>query len=695
MNKLFFLSILSIFCSVIKAQDYNPFHSRESIVTDTFHNDYIIEDKYRWLEDTHTEESKEWVKRQNKLSKKYLSKTSSKTNSSKAIDEYAHVRFNFPIKKGKYYFKYMYPTKFSVPSLYYQNSFNSAPKLLIDSRKFSRKDNVTLKGYSVSKDSKLVAYQFNRNGSDWTEIKLISIKNRKYKKDHLTGIKFSNIAWRGDGFYYSTFNQQSQFGKTDNQKVYYHKIGTNQDDDKLIFKRKNKPNVRFHFKTTSDERFFILKEIDEQKNQTNIFYIDYHSKQTQLQPLIINTKGDANILENHEGKLIAITFKDSNNGMIVEIDPADPYNWKAIVPEYPDALLLKAIICPDRIVAVYQANQHSIITIFDYSGKVLHTWDLRAARSISKFIRSNLDDELYFYITSYTLPPIVYKLNIKTFIIEQTEATSTSFDNENIIYEEVEYMSKDNVAIPMILVYEKGIKHDGTNPTILKAYGGFGIISPLSYDPGIVHFIKKGGIFAFANIRGGGDKGKNWALSGKGIHKQNSFDDFISAAEFLIEKNYTNKDKLAITGGSNGGLVVAAAAAIQRPDLFKAVVPIVSPFDMLRFEQFTVGSWHVDEYGTIEDKSSFTNLKNYSPYHNIQEDVNYPTMLIVTSENDDRVPPFHSYKFVAQMQSRIAQKNPILLKVEKKSGHSGASTRISSNRAKADVYGFIMNEVMK
>ncbi len=694
MKNLLVISILTFTCLALKAQDYSPPQSKESIVTDTFHEQYIIEDKYRWLEDVNSEETKEWISRQNKMSNKYLSKVRSKANTIKNISKYSYTKSLFPHKKGKYYFRYLLQTRFATPSLYYQNKFDSTPKLLIDPREISKKDKITLYDFELSKNSKFVAYQFSRNGSDWKEIKVLSIKNRKHKKDHLKGIKFSHIAWHEDGFYYSKIDQEGQFGNSIKQQIYYHKIGTDQEEDELIFERKNKPEVRFHFQLTSDERFFILKEIDEQKGQINVFYIDFNSDQTRIQPLIINTKGDVEFLDHHNGKLIAKTFKGANNGMIVEIDPTNPYEWKAITAQYEDALLTKALTCKDRIVAVYQVNQRSLITIFDYFGNVLFSKKLPIARSILAFSKSDSEDELYFYYTSHTIPRIVHKMNIKTFEIKQTKATTVNFTYKDIIYEEVEYVSKDSVLISMILVYQKGINRDGSNPTILKAYGGFGVVSTPVFDPGIVHFIKKGGIFAFANIRGGGDKGKKWALAGKGINKQNSFDDFIAAAEFLIKEKYTNEDKLGITGGSNGGLVVAVAA-LQRPDLFKAVVPIVAPMDMLRFEKFTVGHMHRDEYGTINEEISFKNLKNYSPYHNVQDNINYPSMLIITSENDDRVPPFHSYKFAARMQSRSAQTNPILLKVEKQSGHHGATTKVSSIMEKANIYGFIMNEVMK
>lgn len=316
------------------------------------------------------------------------------------------------------------------------------------------------------------------------------------------------------------------------------------------------------------------------------------------------------------------------------------------------------------------------------------------ATSLRGFSGEFYDEELLFSFSSYTLPPVVYKFNIRNFRRELAGQSTITFDYKDIEYKEVEYLSTDSALVSMTLVYEKGLELDGNNPTLLKAYGGFGRISQPYFNPGVVHFIKKGGVFAFAGIRGGGEKGYDWASAGRGDKKQNSFDDFIAAAEYLIENKYTNPSKLASTGASNGGLVVAAAA-VQRPDLFAAVVPVVAPFDMIRFENFTVGHFHTDEYGTVKDSLGFQNLLSYSPLHNIQKEVNYPSMLVVTSDHDDRVPPFHSYKFIAEMQSREAQKNPILLKVEKNSGHYGAETFNSTIQERADLFGFVLYELLE
>jgi prolyl oligopeptidase len=675
-------------------QVYEKIFTKEITESDVFHQKYLVTDKFRWLENTSSPETKDWIDQQTKLSTRYLSKAVKKTNSFNLIDRYAFTHYDNPRKMGNYYFRYAFYNNYGVPALFYQSSLDRDPEILVDPSVISQKDQITLNGYAVSKDSKLLAYQFSRNGSDWNEVKVISLKTGKHKDDHLTGLKFSHIEWLENGFFYTTYAQEGQFGKTHEQRVFYHKIGTGQQQDQLIFERKNSSSVDFDYLTTSDERFFVLVEKNDEKGMINIFYIDYQSEIPGMKPLITNlVKYDINILDSHDGKFIGTASTKAENESIVEIDPEKPLKWRAIGYDFSDAYLQKVIPFADRLIAVYQVNQQPNIIVYDYSGEMLYKSEMPVASSVGGFSGNYNDEELLFNFTSYTIPPVVYSFNIKTFKKELTKQTTVNFDFSTIEYKEVEYLSKDSVKVPMILVYEKGLKPDGNNPAILKAYGGFSVVSPPSFDPGIVYFIKNGGIFAFANIRGGGDKGVKWARDGRGRNKQNSLDDFIAAAEFLIREKYTCSEKLGATGASNGGLVVAAAA-IQRPDLFKAVVPVVAPLDMLRFEKFTVGHWWTDEYGTVADSSSFKNLLHYSPYQNVREEINYPAMLIVTSENDDRVPPFNSYKFVARLQNRNAQVNPILLKIEMESGHRGASTFMSVIKEQADIYGFIMNELM-
>ena len=695
MQKIFLITLLIVYRLMMWGQQAPELiNTKLSLDVDTFYSTYRIEDKYRWMEDVHSVDTKDWLNAQNKVCNNYLSKVSGKINSFNSIDTYTYTEFDNPQKMGKYYFFTAYYNNFGVPALYMKTSLKDVAQKLVDPVFISAKDQIRIGGYSVSKDSKLLAYSFSRNGSDWKEVKVVSTLHGENLKDHLKELKSSKLAWLGDGFFYSTFSQDQQFGETNGQRVFYHKIGTEQQDDKLIFEKKNNLTATFDYLTTSDERYFILKDVNQLTGKSNIFYIDYQSEHPELKPLLTNIRFGIHFLDSHDGKFIASTMKDSNNGSIVEIDPLNPLKWREIVPEFTESMLLKVIPFEDRIVAEYISNQHPIITVFDYSGAVLYNQKFPAATSISGFSGESTDEELLFSFNSYTIPPVVYQFNIKTFKSELTQQTAVTFDWKTIEYKEVEYLNKDSILVPMVLVYNKGIKMDGSNPTILEAYGGFGVVTQPTFDPGIVYFIKHGGIYAFANIRGGGDKGKEWAREGRGLKKQNSFDDFIAAAEYLIRTKYTSPEKLASTGASNGGLVVAATA-IQRPDLFRAVVPVVAPLDMLRLEKFTVGHWNVDEYGSVKDSLSFTKLLGYSPYYNVKEGVNYPSMLVVTSDHDDRVPPYNSYKFVARLQSRSAQKNPVLLKVEKDSGHNGASTLTSWVKEMADIYGFIMYELTK
>ncbi|WP_439883223.1 prolyl oligopeptidase family serine peptidase [Pontibacter sp. MBLB2868] len=662
--------------------------TKKVAVADTFHQQFVVPDEYRWLEDQSSPEVNNWVEEQNKVSRKFLAKASNQTNAFLAIDKYSYASaaHNF-WKEGKYYFRYYYYNNGGTPALYYKNDLSKDPRqdnlnVLVDPAQISTKDRIVLKGYDVSKNSELLAYQFSRNGSDWAEIKVVELKSAISKKDHLKNVKFSNIAWKDNGFFYAAYPDGT------GQKVFFHKIGTEQQEDKLVFERNSLTTV-FNFFTSDDERFFVLTENNEKTGLKNYFIIDYQDAEPVLKPLLTNINFGLTILGSYNGKFIAETSHKANNGRLIELDPANPFNWRVVVPEFTNTLLMHTFLMKDRFITTYLTNGHPLLAVFDYSGKMLYKLDLPVATSIGGFTGSPEDEEIFYRYSSYTFPSVVYKFNIKTFERTLTDRTTVTYDLDKFEYKAVEYEAKDGTKIPMTLIHEKGLKLDGKNPTLLKAYGGFGAVSEPGFEPGIIHFIKNGGVFAFASIRGGGERGGKWASQGRGIHKQTSFDDFIAAAEYLVSSGYTTPAKLAATGGSNGGLVVAAAA-IQRPDLFKAVVPVVAPLDMLRFQNFTVGALHTDEYGSVNDPEGFQSLRNFSPLHNIKADVNYPAMLIMTSGNDDRVPPLHSYKFAAKMQSRTAQKNPVLLRVEAKAGHYGATGLYSSVREEADLYAFVM-----
>ncbi len=664
------------------SQQYEYPATKVETVIDTFYNHYIVEDKYRWLENTDSTEVNEWIEKQNKVSKKYLTKATGENNSFYFIEKYGDVEYHFPQKKGKYYF-----TKNS-RVLWVQTDFNKAAGILVAPEFLSNKDKISLREYSVSGDSKLLAYRFCRNGSDRQELKVINIASGFHKSDHLTHLRFDeNVAWKDDGFFYSKYAETGYYDLIPMQEVYFHKIGTEQKNDKLIFKRDN-PDSHFNFLTTFDERFFIIHEANMKTTKSNIYYINYFEETPVLKPLFTNQDINIEIADSHDGKLIALTTYNAKNGCIVEIEPSDPNKLKLIVPEFNDAELLDIIPQKDRIVAHYKSRHNQFIVIYNYEGELLYNLQLPAVFSLVGINAGYNDEELTYSYSTYTLPPVVYTFNTKTFENKLKGETNVPYDYLDIEFKELEYLGKDSIPVPIVLVYKKGLKLNGDNPTLLETYGGYGKIEHPSFSPGKIYFIKSGGVVAYAHIRGSGEKGEDWAKQGSRINKQTAFNDFIAAAEYLIKAGYTQPSKLASIGGSHGGLIVAGAA-IQRPDLFKVVIPIAAPLDMLRFENFTVGQSNIYEYGTVTDSLDFKNIRAYSPYQIIEENINYPSMLILTGENDDRVPPFHSYKFAARLQNRIAQKNPILLRVEKQTGHSTVLTKYNY----IDVYGFILKEL--
>lgn len=685
--------LLLFFASIAQfvAAQYGVFpNANKETVIDTFFNTAVLDD-YRWLESTHTPACIDWLESQSKFAKEELRKTSTKINSYTAIDRLAYVRCENPRKEGDCYFTYAFYNNVSAPALYVKNSLRDNAQLLVDPNFISTKDNINLRQYNASSDSKYLAYLFSRNGSDWGEIKVVNIRTGNHLDDHLKRVKFSSIAWRGNGFYYSVFPEH-EFEESKGQEVYYHELNTDQSADKLIFRRTSNPRAFFDVSTTSDERFMLLREVDEEKAMVNIFYIDFQSATPSLLPLLtrLTPNEDVEILDNHGDDLIARTYKDVNNGMIVSFNVANPRQWKVLVPEYSSALLQEVKVLENKIIAIYQSDGKQQVDFFDFSGKLLGAIKLPFGISVNGLNGERTDKQLLMSYEGYTQPKVVYVLDTETLETKPLSATVVNFDYTQFETKELNYTSFDGTVVPMCFVYKKGTELRANNPTILKAYGGFGVVDSPNFDAGIVHFLNEGGLFVFANIRGGGDKGKEWAEQGSGANKPNSFKDFISAAEFLIAEGYTSPQKLAITGASNGGLVVGVAMT-QRPDLFRVAVPVVAPFDMIRFGNFTIGHLHSDEYGNVNNKTGFENLFEYSPLHNVKEDVNYPATLIMTSEFDDRVPPFHAYKFAAKLQNRAAQQNAVLLRVEKGAGHYGANSSLSSAlREAADVYDFIL-----
>ncbi len=656
---------------------------------DTLFNQ-IITDKFRSLEDPNSSSTQTWLEAQEQLAKKELRKADAEINSFGRMDHFAYTRYTSLTKKRAYYYA-LYYTAGGTPGVYYQKSPKGDPELLVDPLQISTKDQIRIDSYEPSKDSKYLAIEYSRNGSDWKEIKVMDIKSGKFLDDRLKNVKYSSIAWRGHGFYYTKYPDHD-LGQALGAEVYYHKVGEPQLKDELIFKRKDAPENSFSVLTTDDEQFMILVEHDRRNGLGNIFCHDFEAEIPGLRPLLMKLSGEEqlNILGSHKGKLIALSYKDADQGMLISIDPEEPRKWKTVVPEIPDASAEEILLLEEKILVKYLTEGIEKILFFDYSGSPLQSIDIPFGYSADNFSGEYLDKKLIFAYSGYTQPKLVYQLDLESYKMKPLGQTLVNFDPSDFARKQLDLPSTDGTMIPVHIFYKKNMDFSKPHPTLLSAYGGFGIVVKAHFQPGIVHFLEEGGIYAVARIRGGGEKGLEWARQGRGKNKQQSFDDFIAAAEYLIDQNYTSPDQLAIKGTSNGGLVVAVAMT-QRPELFKVVVPIVSPFDMLRFQKFTVGHFHTGEYGAVEDSLGFQSLLSYSPLHNIEEQINYPATLIMTGENDDRVPPLHSYKFAAKLQSRPAQKNPVLLRVAKDAGHYGTfSSFHASLQERAQIYDFIL-----
>ena len=651
-----------------------------------------LQDDYAWLENTSDKDVADWVNLQNSVSEEKLSELVKNYNFSFKIKDYDYLSTNgLPSKKGKYFYNFYRIEKNKPSVLYYRENLNDLAKPLVDPFDVYKDANVVLSGYFPSKNSRYLAFKISPNGSDRQEIKFKDFANKKYLDDVLTDIKFSNVAWNGDrGIFYKKNSNKEFFEKDSTYQLYYHKIGDIQSKDQLVFDTSNtKSNFSFF---TKQNKLFVV-ETSEDETTKNYYYSTIENEQFLFKNFIKDDKSNLELLNIINDKFY---FSDEKYpwGNVSYFDINNRTESTVLIPQVYSHLLIDATFLENYIICKYNNMGKYYMSIYDYTGKFIRKFE--APHNLEFDIRfyEEKTNDLFVTFSSNTISSLNYRLNITTgandiYFNDFIQPKPTLFPFNYFETKIITYKSRDNKDVPIVIIHKKGIELNGNNPTLLQAYGGFGSVSGPSYDTGLLHFMEKGGVYAFAQIRGGGEKGKNWHKEGKGLKKNNSINDYIDAAEFLIKEKYTNPNKLAITGGSNGGLVVGAAMT-QRPDLFKVVVANVGVFDMINAQKYTVGKFHVDEYGNADIKEEFQSLISYSPYHTIKEDVNYPTCLIITSENDDRVPPFHSYKFAAKLQNRNAQKNPIFLKVNKNAGHYG---KISSyeNRVKkvSEFFSFI------
>ena len=689
----YFLSICLILfssCNFNKVVDYQK--TKKIPVVDTYYGNEII-DNYRWLEDDLSKETGEWVDNQNQTTFNYLEKIPYREelkNRLKNLWDYEKV--SAPFKHGQYTYVFK-NSGLQNQRVLYRSGNDLQQELFLDPNKFSEDGTTSLAGLSFSKDGSLLSYSISESGSDWRKIITIETETKKIIEDTLVDVKFSGVSWRSnDGFYYSSYDKPkgSELSeKTDQHKLYYHKLGTSQSEDKLIYggniEEKNR-YVRGY--VTDDNRFLIIDAA--KRTSGNKLFIKDLTTDSEIKPIVNDYNSNTSLIHNIGNKLFLVTDYNTPNKKVVTVNynDLDVSKWNDFIPE--TEFVLNISKAGGYFFARYMIDAISKVYQLDYKGKLIREIELPGIGTASGFNAKKNDKELYFSFTNYYTPSTIYKLNIESGEYENYWTPSIDFDPNNYESKQIFYNSKDGTKVPMIITHKKGIELNGQNPTILYGYGGFNISrTPRFSVPNIV-WMEQGGIYAVPNIRGGGEYGKKWHDAGTKTQKQNVFDDFIAAAEYLIDNSYTSSKFLAIRGGSNGGLLVGATMT-QRPDLMKVALPAVGVLDMLRYHKFTSGAGWAYDYGTSEQSEEMFNyLKGYSPVHNVKSNTAYPATLITTGDHDDRVVPAHSFKFAAELQSKDSGINPVLIRVEKNAGH-GSGTPINKTIDQyADIFGFTL-----
>ncbi len=655
-----------------------------------------VADPYRWLEDDNAADVKEWVKAQNDVTFGTLAKIPFREKIRKRVtDIFNYPRYSSPFRVGEYYFFYKNDGLQNQSVIYIQKGLEGRPEVFIDPNQLSPDGTVRIGLIGFSGDKKLAAISRGEAGSDWSEIRVMEIAAKKELPDRIQWVKFSGASFQGNGFYYSAYGKPAPgtelTAKNEYQKVFYHKLGDPQEKDTLIYEDKQHPLRYFQLSVTEDEKYAFLS-VSQGTSGTELYAKDLAKKSAPFDLLIKGFDYDAGAVDDVGDKFLVYTNADAPNFKVVLIDPKKPAkeNWKAVIPEQPD-VLTGANTGGGQLFCTYLKDANTKVFQYSLDGKPVREIVLPALGTTGG-LGGWKDDKILFYtFTSFTFPPTIYKYEIQSGKSEVFRKAEVKFNPEDYEVKQVFYESKDKTKVPMFIVFKKGLALDGKNPCLLTGYGGFNISIQPAFNPSYIVLLENGGIYAEANLRGGGEYGEKWHKAGMLLNKQNVFDDFIGAAEYLIKEKYTSSDRLAIEGGSNGGLLVGAAIT-QRPDLFKVAVPAVGVMDMLRFHKFTVGWGWAVEYGSSDDEKNFKNLYAYSPLHNIKNGVSYPATLVTTADHDDRVVPAHSFKFIATLQEKHKGKNPVLIRIETRSGHG------SSNITKAideitDMYAFTFHSM--
>lgn len=656
-----------------------------------------VADPYRWLEDDNSEETAAWVKAQNEVTFGFLESIDHRAKWTEALEKvYNYPRYSTPFRRGEWVYFYKNDGLQNQSVLYRQKGFDGTPEVVLDPNELSPDGTTSLSAFSLSKDGNYAVYGLSRAGSDWQEYRVMDMRTLKDLDDKVEWVKVSTVGWRGNGFYYSRYPAPAPgtelSSKNENHQVWFHRIGTSQADDQLVYEDPANPQ-RFHMLyTDDDERYAFLSISDRGKGKRGnaLLYMDLFQKASIFRP-VVEEVGDFNygVVDVIKGKFLINTNADAQNNKLVLFDPAKR-TFKDFVGEKAEPLS-SASSAGGQIFLTYRKDVASRVYVYDQKGKMTHEIQLPGLGTVSGF-GGEKDDTFVFYVfTSFNYPPTIFKYDIASQSSTVFRNPEISFDPSTMVVEQVFYPSKDGTKVPMFLVYKKGLVKNGMNPTMLYAYGGFNISVSPSFNPLLIPFLEQGGVYASANLRGGSEYGEKWHEAGMRLNKQNVFDDFIAAGEYLIREKYTSSQYLALRGGSKGGLLVGAVIN-QRPDLAGVAFPQVGVMDMLRFHKFTIGWNWIAEYGSSEQtKEDFENLYGYSPLHNIGE-VAYPATMVTTADHDDRVVPAHSFKYAAELQATHNGEKPVMIRIETQSGHGASNTR-KNIELMADIYAFMFENM--
>lgn len=666
--------------------------TRKDTVVDTYFGEKI-NDFYRWLEDDRSDETAAWVKAQNEVTFAYLDKIPFRDQLNKQLTEkWNYEKIGAPFTEGDYTY-YFKNDGLQNQSVLYRKDKSGKEEVFLDPNTFSKDGTTSLADISFTEDGSLVAYAISEGGSDWRKVIVLNTKDKSVVGDTLIDVKFSGLSWyKNEGFYYSSYDKpdgSELSAKTDEHKLYYHKLGTPQATDQVVFGDKTKRRYVGGY-VTNDQKYLVITAANATSGN-ELYLKDLSQANAPVKTIVTGFDNDYSVIDSKDGKIYIVTNLNAPNQKLVAVDEASVANknaWTDVIAETENVLDLSK--AGGYFFAHYMKDAVSVVQQYDYNGTKVRDIELPGLGTAGGFGDKKDATELYYSFTNYITPGTIYKMDIASGASDVYQQPKVKFNPEDYESKQVFYTSKDGTKVPMMITYKKGTKLDGTNPTMLYAYGGFNVSLTPSFSIANAVWLENGGVYAVPNLRGGGEYGKKWHNAGTQMQKQNVFDDFIAAAEYLIENKYTSSEKLAIRGGSNGGLLVGATMT-QRPDLMKVALPAVGVLDMLRYHTFTAGAGWAYDYGTAEDsKEMFNYLKGYSPVHNVKEGVSYPATMITTGDHDDRVVPAHSFKFAAELQAKNQGNNPMLIRIDVNAGHGAGKSVQQTINENADIQAFTL-----